>query len=132
MGSSGTGNFSDYPGSSGGSKSKGNGASQGQSGDHNRCENNLTVNLEEVSSCAYYKNHKSVPPEQTDVNVISKLVGGRIGVQVTTDNELVGYLPTEYNYLLQCMKQGYSYNGTVTSSALKPTPRISIELRALK
>jgi len=132
MGSSGTGHFSDYSGSSGGSiKSEGSGTSKG-SGNSNRCENNLNVSLEEVASCNYYRNHDGVPPAQTDVNVISKLIGGRIGVQTTTGSELIGYLPTEYNYLRRCMEQGYSYNGTVSSSSLKPIPRVSVVLRASK
>lgn len=131
MGSTGTGRFSDYSGSSGGSekptKSSGNSKGTGDAG--NRCEKNLNVSLEEVATCTYYSNHGEVPPVNTDVDVISKLVGGRIGVQTTTASELIGYLPTEYNYLRRCMEQGYSYSGKVRSSSLKPIPKISVSLK---
>ena len=134
MGSTGTGKFFDYPSSSGGSKkstkSSSNSKSTGDAG--NRCEKNLNVSLEEVATCAYYSDHGKVPPSNTDVDVISKLVGGRIGVQTTTASELIGYLPTEYNYLRRCMEQGYSYSGKITSSSLKPIPRISVLLRPAK
>ena len=134
MGSTRTGRFSDYSGSSGGSekstKSSSNSKITGDAG--NRCEKNIKVSLEEVAMCTYYSDHGGVPPVNTDVDVISKLVGGRIGVETSTDSELIGYLPTEYNYLRQCMEQGYSYSGTVTSSSLKPIPRISVSLKPAK
>ncbi|RLC63580.1 MAG: hypothetical protein DRI01_04965 [Chloroflexi bacterium] len=134
MGSTGTGRFSDYSNSSGGSekstKMGGNAKSTGGAG--NRCEKNLKVSLEEVAVCTYYSDHGDVPPVNTDVDVISKLVGRRIGVQTSTVSELIGYLPTEYNYLRQCMEQGYSYSGAVTSSSLKPIPRISVSLKPAK
>ncbi len=134
MGSTGTGRFSDYSGSSGGSEKSTNSSSNSKRpGDaSNRCEENLKVSLEEVSICTYYSDHGDVPPVNTDIDVISKLVGGRIGVKTSTDSELIGYLPTEYNYLRQCMEQGYSYSGTVTSSSLKPIPRISVSLKPTK
>jgi hypothetical protein len=134
MGSTGTGRFYDYSNSPGGSekstKSSSNSKSTGDTG--NRCEKNLKVSLEEVAICTYYSNKSDVPLVNTDVDVISKLVGGRIGVKTSTDSELIGYLPTEYNYLRQCMEQGYSYSGTVTSSSLKPIPKITVSLNPAK
>jgi len=134
MGSTGTSRFSDYSGSSGGgekpTKSSSNSKSTGDTS--NRCEKNLNVSLEEVATCTYYSDHGEVPPANTDVDVISKLVGGRIGLRTTITSELIGYLPTEYNYVRRCMEQGYSYSGKVTSSSLKPIPRISVSLKPAK
>jgi hypothetical protein len=87
--------------------------------------------LEEVARCDYFTAHHALPPVGTPVAVRTKLVSGRIGVE-TTAGELVGFLPTDYNYLLRCMKQGYTYAGKVASSILKPVPVVRVDLEATK
>jgi hypothetical protein len=41
-------------------------------------------------------------------------------VAQTTTGEVVGHLPTKYNYLAGCMKAGYKYAGTVRDSRNPP------------
>lgn len=142
MGSSGTGRFTDYPGTpSGSSKTgSGNGSGEGgQSGDGggvsktDQCLRVIeNVALEEVARSAYFNAHKSLPPTGTAVAVRSSLVGGRIAVETIPALELVGLLPTEYNYLLQCMKQGYKYPGKVVSTTSKPVPVVRVDLEPME
>lgn len=134
MGSNGTNKFTDYPGTSRGSaKGLGSGGTQpGGSGDVPLCERQLAgVPLEEVARCEYFAAHASLPPVGTPVAVRPSLVGGRVAVE-TSSGEVVGFLPTEYNYVLRCMKQDYSYAGEVTSSTAKPIPVVRVDLESRK
>jgi hypothetical protein len=134
MGTQGTNKFKDYPGTprGGASGAKAGGPSSEDPGDVPLCERRLTgVPLEEVGRCDYFRAHSTIPAVGTPVVVRKKLVGGRIGVE-TTGGELIGFLPTDYNYLLRCMKQGYSYAGQVTSIAAKPIPVVRVDLESSK
>jgi len=134
MGTRGTNKFTDYPGTPRGSAkgAKAGGPSSKDSGDVLLCERQLTgLPLEEVGRCDYFIAHHAIPASGTPVVVRKKLVGGRIGVE-TTGGELIGFLPTDYNYLLRCMKQGYSYAGQVTSSVAKPVPVVRVDLEPRK
>jgi hypothetical protein len=131
MGSTGTGRFTDYPGTPRGSaKSKDQGGTGGgEANETNQCERKLeNVTLEEVARCAFYKPAEDLPSVGTSVVVCTSLVGGRIGVQTAEGGQVVGLLPTEYNYLLQCMKQGYQYAGAVVSAKLRPVPVVRVDL----
>lgn len=139
MGSSGSGRFSDYskkPGAKkrstkGGGGQGGGGASGGSSGE-NQCNKAIgDISLEEVARCEYYQKHKDVPRLGSRVNVRKALVSQRIGVE-NNKGELLGYLPTAYNYLVGCMEQGYSYTGLVKSALNVRIPRINIDLRPNK
>ena len=135
MGSRGTSRFTDYPGTSRGSSKAGTGGSggSGNSKDTNICEQKITdVPLEEVARLAYFKAHAAAPAVGTAVKDLSELVGGRVGVEVSTSKEVVGLLPTQYNYLLQCVKQGYSYQGSVTSVSHKPILVVRVNLEFSK
>lgn len=140
MGSSGTGRFRDYPGTPSGSsktdKKFGGGdnggdaeGSGGGSGKQDQCLLVLeNVALEEVARSEYFIAYKILPPAGTAVAVRSSLCGGRIGVETVPALELVGLLPTEYNYLLRCMKQGYKYSGKVSSARSQPIPVVRVDL----
>lgn len=136
MGSSGTGKFTDYPGTPSGSSKTGSGTGNGDSGGASKTDQCLrlieNVALEEVARFEYFITHKIIPPTGTAVAVRSSLVGGRIGVETLPASELVGLLPTEYNYLLQCMKQGYKYLGKVVSAKSKPIPVVRVDLEPMK
>lgn len=143
MGSSGTGRFSDYPGTSGGSSKIGRGNGSGGSGNGGSGSGNArktdqclrmieSVALEEVARSEYFISHKILTSAGTAVTVRSSLVGGRIGIETVPALELVGLLPTEYNYLLQCMKQGYMYTGKVISTTAKPIPVVRVNLEPKK
>lgn len=131
MGSTGTGRFSDYPGTTSGS-AKGKGTGLGNStgpAQGDQCERALrNVPLEEVGRCEYLQSHSDLLIVGMSVSVRTTLVGGRLGVEISGGGEVIGLLPTEYNYLLQCMKQGYTYMGQVKSARLRPVPVVRVDL----
>jgi hypothetical protein len=143
MGSSGSGRLTDYSKKAGSKKSGtkrsrskkggGGGASGGGgSSGENACDKAIgDISLEEIARCAYYKKYSDVPRLGTQVIVRPALVEHRIGVE-NSKGELLGYLPTEYNYLVGCMKAGFSYAGLVKSALNVRTPRINIDLRPVK
>src|SRR5467141_2446765 len=105
MGSSGTGRLTDYPGSGRGRQ----GGSQGGSSGADQCKKKIDEQLEDVATSAYYKNHKGVPPTGTKVEVVQQK---RISF-ASTAGEVIGHLPTQYNYLAACLADGFKYAGTV-------------------
>jgi hypothetical protein len=131
MGSSTSGKFRDYPpsqekkGGSGGS-----GGSQGGGGGGDRCNVELSnVRLEEVGGSPYFQAHNDVPAAGIVVALRATTVGPRLSID-TLDGQRVGLLPTEYNYLVVCMKKGFAYSGEVSNSSLRPVPAVRINLRA--
>jgi hypothetical protein len=135
MGSSGTNKFTDFPGTSRGSAKTpkgGGGASGGSPGDTAQCERPLSnVALEEVAVCDYFVTNHGLPATGTPVSVRKALVGHRIAVE-TTGGEVVGYLPTDFNYLLRCMTGGFSYSGKVVSAKTKPVQVVRVDLEPHK
>ena len=137
MGSTGTNKFTDYPGSGGGrpdpgKKGKGGGGGGGGGGG-DQCELAIEdLALEEVGSSEYFTSHGHVPRVGTQVRVRRKLVGSRLAVETVTAGEVVGLVPTEYNYLRQCMSRDYEYIGTVVSSSGGSIPQVSVDLAPTK
>ncbi len=135
MGSAGTGRFSDYPGTPRGSAKNGGGGGGGGKGsaEVDQCERILAnVTLEDVGRSDYFSQNQVMPLVGMPVAVKPTLVGGRLGVEAEEDRLLVGLLPTEYNYLLQCMKQGYTYAGMVKSVRAQPVPVVRVDLEPRK
>ena len=134
MGSRGTGRFRDYPGTGGsGSGGGGGGGGGGKPREVDKCAAAIEdLRLEEVALSDYYKTHKSVPPEKTKVRVRDKLVDKRIAVETVSGNEVIGFVPTAYNYLRQCMTAGWTYTGKVTSSSAAKLPKVTVDLAANK
>ena len=141
MGSAGSGNLTDYPGSSGGRPggggggggSGGGGGDGGKSDDDARCAKPLNgVQLEEVATAEYYTAHKSLPRLRAKVRVRSKLVSKRIAVELETSSEVIGYLPTKYNHVVSCMKQGWEYSGNVVDTSEGKLPKVKVDLTAKK
>lgn len=117
MGSTGSGNFSDYPGN--------RNAVPGLTGGESMtdiCERAINTRLEDVATSGYYQQNGQVPSVGTSV-VIS--FATRI---VATDNQgvIIGNLPTEYNYLYRCLDVGYHYEGQVIGSYNSPFPSVQI------
>jgi hypothetical protein len=123
VGSRGTGNFSDYSDNIG--EGGGTSGSSGGSSGSDRCTTSITATLEESHRCTYFTKYKTVPPPGTPVNLHRS---GRVGVE-TDQGELIGFLPTQYNYLVSCMRNGYSYSVQITSSAMNPLLDIQVEIR---
>lgn len=118
MGSSGSGRISDYPGSSGaggagggGAGGTGGGSGGGQPDD--RCGRAFSVLFEDVEHSDYYTAHGATPPagEELRIKLRKRLVAE------TTAGQSVGNLPTTLNYLAACLKEGWTYTGTVTDSS---------------
>lgn len=114
MGSMGTGSFGDY-----------------NQKDKKKCARSIVnVMLEDVALSEFYTNSKKVPDEQCKVSVRQALLNGRIVCESLETLESIGALPTKYNYLLACMKDGYAYEGTVTYSSILPIPTVKVTLDA--
>jgi hypothetical protein len=112
MGSSGSGRLSDYPGSSGTGSSGSTGGGGGSSGGSDRCAQAIAVALEDIEHCDFYKAGGTVPAPGQQLRIALKK---RI-VAETDAGITVGNLPTAYNYLASCLKDGWTYPGTVTAS----------------
>lgn len=135
MGSRGTGRFTDYPGTPSGSAKGSRGRGSNSKGKHeiDQCEQRLVnVPLEEVARCEYFAAHHGLPSVGTSVSVRPRLVDQRLGVETVNGSEIVGLMPTEYNYLLQCMKQQYTYHGQVKTVRTHPIPVIRVDLEPSK
>src|SRR6185437_5263017 len=117
MGSSGSGRISDYPGSS---QSKSGGGKGGGSQD-DRCARAFSARLEDVERSDFYQTHGKVPPIGTRLEIVQRK---RLVAQ-TPNGQSVGNLPTSLNYLASCLKDGWSYVGTI-QNATNPPPVASI------
>lgn len=122
MGSTGSGNFSDYSGRTGQS-GNGSGASGGSSGG-DQCGQAFTVGLEDVGDYDYFTARGEVPAQGTVLEII---LSTRV-VAVTGDGLVVGALPTSRNYIAACLGDGYSYTGVVRSSSLEGMPQVQVDI----
>lgn len=124
MGSAGSGSFGNYPGKS--SKTpggNGSGVGGGFGGEVEAPEIIENVKLEDVATSEYYIQHENVPGKGEKVSLRTNIVEGRLVVELTETHEIIGNLPTEYNYL-----RGLKYHGTIVSSGLTPIPYIVVNL----
>jgi hypothetical protein len=115
MGSTGSGSFTDYPGTTRvkDKKEQGTGGGDGGGSQPDRCDKAFSVSLEDIEHCDYFKQHKDVPKLNTQLRIAHK----KRVVAETTSGETVGNIPTKLNYLAGCLKEGYTYIGTVRHSS---------------
>lgn len=125
MGSTGSGNFSDYQGYGG---NPGPGSGKGGASGADQCARAFSTSLEEVATCDYFTKTRKVPDKGVEVSITfdKRLVA------VDSGGTYIGYLPTKYNYLKACMEGGYSYSGVVQSSSIIPVPAIMIDIAPAK
>lgn len=116
MGSTGSGNFSDYAGVRGN-----NGNSGGNSGE-DKCGKAFEVVLEDVERSTYFTKHGNVPVIGTHVTVS---FNKRLFAIIDDGTEL-GYLPTQFNYIKTCLDDNFMYTGIVVKALIKPFATISI------
>jgi len=125
MGSSGSGSFSDYSG-----KTKqtgdGGGSSGGGSG-NDLCRQAFSVGLEDVGDHELFTTTGAVPPVGSPLSLAHQ---GRI-VALDANGVIVGALPTRFNYLAACLRDGIGYTGVVTLSATAPAPRVNADFAAV-
>jgi hypothetical protein len=119
MGSTGSGNFSDYSGSS----PSGGGNSGGSSGE-DRCLRALTASLEDVERCSYFEMHNNVPDVGTEVSIS---FNQRL-IAISNAGLTIGILPTKFNYLKVCMDAGITYSGRVSKSSNDLISVVSIDV----
>lgn len=117
MGSSGVGNFGNYPGDSNPTK------------DMCRLERK-NIGLEEVGRSHYFNENGNVPKIMELVVLSNQLKNGRLVILSETTGEEIGFLPSSYSSLLACMRKGFSYRGHVVYSVLKPYPKVEVDLNA--
>ena len=121
MGSVGTGRFDDYQND--------NSARGGVAGEaEDPCAEGFTALLEEVERCDYFHQHRQPPNIGTSVLVSP---GKRITVS-TNSGEVIGYLPTQFNYLAACIASGFSYTGQVTLSVAKPIVKVEVAISPIE
>lgn len=123
MGSTGTGHFTDY--------SDYQKPVQGVTGGKDTvyiCDRAVATALEDVATSDYYIVNGNVPPKGTPIIIT---VNKRV-VAVDEKGLTIGNLPTEYNYLLACIQEGYQYEGEVMDSAKSPLPSVNIAVTPQK
>ena len=124
MGSSGSGNFSDYPGTQAMEVAgDGTGMAGGASG-VDKCKQAFATLLEDVGQCDFYSQFKKVPAPGTQLGIFFDKK--RI-FAVDVNGVKVGALPTSFNYLATCLAGGVSYVGVAKSSADKPVPTVEAD-----
>ena len=121
MGSTGSGSFSDYPGSH--PKEGGQGAGGGGASGEDRCARAFSCALEEVEQCDYFSANGGVPPANTALFIVQR---GRL-FAVDTGGQTVGALPTRFNYLADCLAAGFTYEGRVNTSAMAPVASVTVD-----
>jgi len=122
MGSTGSGSFTDY------SKRKPTGPDtiDGGSSGIDKCKQAFGTSLEEVSRCFYFLNSGgSLPSIGTEVIVAFN--GLRLAVETHLGEE-IGYLPTKYNYIKNCIDDGFKYVGVVRSIMVIPAPTVLVDI----
>ncbi|OQP88465.1 hypothetical protein BTR14_01555 [Rhizobium rhizosphaerae] len=82
--------------------------------------------MEDVAQCDLFTNTSNVPAVGTELTLVH---AGRI-FAATPEGVRVGALPTKYNYLAACLRDGNDYVGVVTASAHAPFPQVSADFTA--
>ena len=135
MGSSGSGKFGNYRvgngKSAGGSDAGIGGGIGGGVGGEIECPSIIeNIRLEDVAASEYYVKNQSLPPSGDHVNLHTSIYKGRLVVKTASTGENIGNLPTQYNYLINCIKRGLNYTGVVVASGGKPIPFVVVTLNA--
>jgi len=120
MGSSGSGSFGTYH-----TDMHNGGGDNGEI----KCPQTIDmINLEDVATSDFYSKYRTLPSISTHVKLRSKISFGRLVVETANNHEILGNLPTEYNFLINCINTGYVYIGEVLSSGNLPIPYITVKL----
>ena len=119
MGSSGPGNFSDY--------SNYPRAIKGVTGavdSEDKCALAFSTLIEDVDTCEYYSKKGMLPGVGTEVYVDFKV---RLVVK-SNDGLIIGYLPTKYNYLRNCIVKDFTYTGVVSVASSTPINTVVVDI----
>lgn len=130
MGSSGSGRFGTYR-IGGGLGGDGGVINQTGGSTEVECPRIIeNIRLEDVATSEFYLKHKTLPVAKSVVKIKDKVYLGRLVVETGESPEVIGNLPTQYNYLLTCIQKGINYAGQVVSSGETPVPFVVVQLNA--
>ena len=119
MGSSGTDNFSDYKNFPRAIKGV-----TGAVDSEDKCALAFSTLIEDVDTCEYYSKKGMLPAVDTEVSVEFKV---RLVVK-SNDGLIIGYLPTKYNYLRNCIVKGFTYTGVVSNVSSTPINTVIVDI----
>jgi hypothetical protein len=123
MGSAGSGKFGTYR------IGKGEGSS---STDEIECPNIIeNIPLEDVAVSEYYQKYNALPSQGTSVKLRAAVYRGRLVIETTDSNTILGNLPTQYNALVNCIKKGMKYSGIIVASGIMPVPFVVVTLKCI-
>jgi hypothetical protein len=124
MGSSGSGNFSDYPGTKASDVTgDGTGTAGGTSG-VDKCKKAFDVLLDDVGNSDFFSKFNNVPAVGDQLSI---LFDGKRVFAIDENGVKVGALPTSFNYLVACLEDGVTYVGVVSTSAVSPVPTVAAD-----
>ncbi|MDX9917203.1 MAG: hypothetical protein RBT15_04225 [Gudongella sp.] len=133
MGSAGTGKFGNYRVGIG-NVSAGESDAVGQVGIETGeidCPSFLeNIRLEDVATTEFFIEKQLLPKAGDLVVMNNSIYRGRLVVSVDSEGEVLGNIPTKYNYLINCIKKGIQYKGVVVASGLTPVPFVVVTLNA--
>lgn len=119
MGSTGTGNFSDYKNFSRAIK-----GITGAEDSEDKCALAFSTFIEDVDTCEYYSKKGTLPAVGTEVCIDFKV---RLVVK-SNDGLIIGYLPTKYNYLRNCIVKDFKYTGVVSNVSSTPINTVIVDI----
>lgn len=119
MGSTGTGNFSDYKNFSRAIK-----GITGADDSEDKCALAFSTFIEDVDTCEYYSKKGTLPAVGTEVCIDFKV---RLVVK-SNDGLIIGYLPTKYNYLRNCIVKDFKYTGVVSNVSSTPINTVIVDI----
>lgn len=119
MGSTGTGNFSDYKNFPRAIKGV-----TGADDSEDKCALAFSTLIEDVDTCEYYRKKGALPAVDTEVYVDFNV---RLVVK-SNDGLIIGYLPTKYNYLRNCIVKGFTYTGIVSVASSTPINTVVVDI----
>ena len=119
MGSSGPGNFSDYSNYPRAIK----GVTEAVDSE-DKCALAFSTLIEDVDTCEYYSKKGTLPAVGTEVCIDFKV---RLVVK-SNDGLIIGYLPTKYNYLRNCIVKGFTYTGVVSNVSSTPINTVIVDI----
>lgn len=127
MGSSGSGRFGTYRNTGTGSSGTGSGVNGGTN--EIECPAIIeNIRLEDVATSDYYVNYNSLPSYGDSIYLNNTIYKGRLVVKAISTDEIIGNLPTRYNFLINCLKKGMHYKGFVVASGITPIPFVVVTL----
>jgi hypothetical protein len=116
MGSKKTSRFADYSESPKTTKTGSGATEAGGTSPDDRCARAFSATLEDVEHSDHFRNGGSTPAVGTTLRIAHK----KRVVAETLVGEIVGNLPTAFNYLAACLRDGFTYTGIVRTSRKGP------------